>query len=181
MTKSISTELNNTKLSDLTSYITKEYYESAYINGKQAIGRINHLKQTDDNVGGSEILHRYEQIVGEMQKFNTQRLVYFVPYLKELVDKNEEGHNCSTCSGKCDMHHTARLLDFNLSLEEIKNATYRERDLLTNGYNGVHVALQQVHQDIKNLNEILSKLFIIEQTTLLPKIKEAQKKINATS
>ena len=181
MTKSISTEFNVIQFGKLTDYMTKEFYEVAYIKGKQAVGKVNFLKTVVSSVEGLELLQQYDLLVNDIQKFNTQRLVYFTPYLKELAEKNDEGHNCTACSGKCDMHHTARLLDFTLSLDEVRRALQKNNELFNMEYDDTYAELKQLHMDVYLLSNILDRLFEIEETTLLPKIKEAQKKINVTS
>jgi NTP pyrophosphatase (non-canonical NTP hydrolase) len=79
------------------------------------------------------------------------------------------------------MHHTARLLDFTLSLDEVRRALQKNNELFNMEYDDTYAELKQLHMDVYLLSNILDRLFEIEETTLLPKIKEAQKKINVTS
>lgn len=69
-----------------------------------AIFNKNNIQATADN---NLYLSLASKLMDELSSLLSYRQDNLVPYLHTLSKKVEEGHNCSTCSGKCNLpHHT---------------------------------------------------------------------------
>lgn len=123
----------------------------------------------------------YTALLDDVQRLLLFRKQVVIPYVQELLAKVEDGHNCKNCSGNCHVGHSAQLLGLLDSHNEIKSVL-----------SGLHMATMPVDNDmdypegyrvLRNeivvINTMLTELFYIEESSLIPKIMEAQKAINA--
>ena len=115
------------------------------------------------------------------QYMRLRRLV-ILPYLAELRRQEEEGHDCRRCQGRCDMQHTQHLADIqdaHASLRELAvhlhpfNVSLPESALSGSGL------LRDFRAAMMKLEEGLNELLFIEETGLVPLIKDLQRKIHA--
>jgi hypothetical protein len=102
------------------------------------------------------------------------------PYLEELAAKKREGHDCSHCPGGCKVKHKAKILEINESHKFIRR-TLEEINELFPEAEKVPVAeeFRPLRNDMLLMENTLTEIYYLEEEVLLPKIKEAQKKINA--
>lgn len=123
----------------------------------------------------------YTDLVGDVQRLLLFRKQVVIPYVQELLAKLQDGHNCKNCSGSCHVGHNAQLMSLVDSHNEIK-------DILS----GLHMAVMPMDNDLdypegyrilRNeivvINTMLTELFYIEESSLIPTIIEAQRAINA--
>lgn len=90
-------------------------------------------------------------------------------YLKTLAEKSNSGHDCSNCSGNCDMGHAAHLMDIKESHIAIHNHLA-----------GIAPATMSA-DDIWLLKKLVACMLRIEEEILVPKIWGAQRRINAVN
>jgi hypothetical protein len=119
----------------------------------------------------------------EVRSYLKERVGNQIPYLNELAEKSTSGHDCAQCSGKCDLQHTMRLYEFNRSIEKVLNSTeyiYTEFEHVYKGF-GDNTEIRSLHSSIMLLNHFLRTVLAMEVAVLVPRIKEAQREINARS
>lgn len=102
-------------------------------------------------------------------------------YVQELSEKNNTGHNCLHCSGKCHVQHKMQLA----------NATYLSREikrLLADGFEIFPIPDNIQDENFKQqrlsfmlLDKTITELFYVHESYLMPAILEAQININALS
>lgn len=169
----------DSELTELIALISESYYDRIIDLSENTREYLNHISGLLD-VTLYQV--HYAGIENELQQFVKLRKEIFIPYIFELFDKSTSGHNCSQCSGRCDVQHGLKTYEFNSSLQHIKQVTSSIKSglpaLVHAPYDG---QVKVLHNEVNLLYNMLIDLWNIERNILLPKIEEAQKKINARS
>lgn len=169
----------DSELTELIALINEEYYDKIIDISDNTREYLNHISGLFDVTLYQ--LH-YADAEKELKQFVQLRKDVYVPYVFELFDKSANGHNCSQCSGRCDVQHSLKNYEFNSSLQHIKQVASHIKTglpMLANApFDG---KLKVLHNEVNLLYNMLIDLWSIERNILLPKIEEAQKKINARS
>lgn len=115
------------------------------------------------------------------QYMRLRRLV-LLPYLKDLQDKEEDGHDCRACGGGCRVQHTSHN-------QTIREAHAELRELLEHLQPvGLSLHARQHHfpdvfrslrEDMIQLEQTLNEVLFIEDSALLPMMEELQRNIGA--
>ncbi|MBS1773175.1 MAG: hypothetical protein JST82_09950 [Bacteroidetes bacterium] len=96
-----------------------------------------------------------------LKDFIQLRKDIIVPYVYELHGKAATGHDCSNCSGKCEVQHKLKTVEFTGSINNMKQG--------------------ESYPAASDMAVIINELLFVEEQILLPKIIEAQKEINVYS
>ncbi len=165
---SIQTEEINT-LGAYVEYLRRDYYD--VISGFLEQIDVEEISmQLDDD-------HRTIVVVfvDAVRKYVNHRVNIWLPYIQELAEKQDGGHNCATCSGKCNVQHTAALLDFNISLLSVKDTLYMLKSVLSlaSKYASIHSLIA--------LADVVGQALHLEEEVLQPMVKTAQTHINAVN
>lgn len=167
-------------LRDLIEEIHTGYYETINL----LCNNISRLIK-DINAGGirpenTAYISAAKTIVAEAEKYIAQRMLIFIPYINALVQKDMDGHNCSTCSGICELQHREQLISFSeqqqrfkehmTGLTKVSSKIYK-RDEPEN--------LKALHNKMTLLHNMVAELLYMEEDALLPKIVASQKNIYA--
>jgi hypothetical protein len=89
-------------------------------------------------------------------------------YLRTLASKSSTGHNCGNCSGQCDMGHAEHLMGI------------KESHIMIGGYM-TGIDMNEMPGEFQQLSNLIADLVRIEEQVLVPKIWNAQRKINAVN
>lgn len=109
---------------------------------------------------------------------------HFLPYMSELFEKQETGHDCRNCTGTgtCDLQHNLQLMELKESHVQIKDILYRLQMVALPLYS--ETIYPDVYRILRShmalIENNLTELFSVEETLLIPKVTEAQKRINAS-
>lgn len=121
-----------------------------------------------------------ERIVAETANYIDLRTTVFLPYINMLAQKDADGHNCSACSGRCELQHSENLIDFSMQLQQFKDKINDLVKASSKIYKrDEHYSLKPLHNKITLLYNIITELLYIEEDALLPKIAGAQRNIYA--
>ncbi len=169
-------------LQDLIQRVKDDYYIILTLLSGQAKEYSTMMENTQ--LGNKEKL--FFQInrewATELNAYIEYRNETILPYLQQLAEKEYTGHNCGQCSGKCDMQHTARIIEFTHTIDNVKGlyTSYSEKlsELREVNYSDRYKAIATT---MDFLNEYAHQLWRIELDCVLPKMKMAQKNINAHS
>ena len=143
----------------------------------------SHTREMLGHALDEEYIRHSNYLVEEVRGFVNERRNVYIPYVFELAEKKATGHNCSTCSGRCDMHHSLRLHELSASQKKIYDIANKTLALLVEQINHLPHASQVValRNEATLLRNKISQLVDYEELFLVPGIKEAQKNINAHS
>lgn len=158
-----------------------DYYSVLNAIVKAAGDKLAELKQIDVQRYTAQYTQACEAVLCCIQQYLHDRKDVLIPYVKELHQKDAGGHNCSSCSGSCDMGH---LSHFAALRESHKKLTEMLHDLQMStiplysniGFPAVYVTLRC---EMQLLDAIVRELIYMEEAHLMPGIVKSQKKINA--
>lgn len=166
-------------LPEIAGKLDTEYYKMMRRLCDNAEGYLKHLDAATD----IEIQYYnsyFNSFKEHLNNFIETRRVVFLPYVDELYNKHATGHNCSTCSGRCEVQHGMKLLELNSSLDNLRTISAELKTSLPQLNNTAYKGeLKVLHNEIELLHNIINELLYLESEVLIPKIKEAQNSINA--
>ncbi|MBS1687716.1 MAG: hypothetical protein JSS96_03265 [Bacteroidetes bacterium] len=168
-------------LQALKERINKDYYELVKLISRHIREYTEYIKLKQHEAYGQTIAKQCEALASIAHNYVTDRINIYLPYLEELTDKEATGHDCATCSGRCDAQHSLKLLEFTASLNEIKQTFRQLKSAVLQEYKDHGRALKILIDEVTLLDDVINELFHVEETHLLPRIKSAQNNIHARS
>ncbi len=178
----ISQRLRKPEMNDLQSiaeHLEADYYSDIEFICSNALIYISQVMEMD--VHGAMALNAVlcEQLINQVMDTIRAKRTNSLGYFIQLAEKQQGGHDCSACSGNCNMEHGMQLMKLKESNKNIESIIYR---LQTEGtplrdieYPPMYAA---VRQQMANLEKKLVELSIFEQSRLIPGILNAQQQIN---
>ena len=170
---------NPVTLKDATRFLLNDYHSLLELCDKA----MAEADQPHTRPEHADLIGHARAFATEVRSYLKERVTTQIPYLNELAEKSSTGHDCAQCSGKCDLQHTMRLYELNKSIEKILNATeyiYTEFEHVYKSF-GDNTEIRSLHSAIMLLNHFLRTVLATEVAVLVPRIKEAQREINAHS
>lgn len=165
----------------LVDKLESDYYSAIERLGGDALRRTNQLKELEVHQSTSQYIVLCGKLVADILQYVRDRKEYFIPYLRELSAKEEANHNCGTCEGKCKVGHENKLIELKESNLKIKDILYRLQMTSLPLYS--ETTFPDLYRILRNqmvlLENTLTETYFIEDSYLIPKIAETQKKINA--
>ena len=168
-------------LQSLLAYLEKEYYtpvERLCVGITDCVTEIHH---GDVHQSASLYTSLSKKLVEQVGRYIRLRRLSLLPYLNELVEKEDDGHDCRKCATSCTIRHSSQVTDIQDAHRQIRETLDKLRAIVE------PVNHELLHQDwektlrkeIALLDEQLSELLYLEETALIPKIADAQKSIHA--
>ena len=169
-------------LQSLMAYLEKEYYAPI----GQMCGRIvactTEIHQPDVHPSAPLIYaSQSKKLAEQVGRYIRLRRRSLLPYLNELAEKEDNGHDCRNCATSCTIRHSTQLADIQdahrqirETMDQLRSITPPAPDELRHQYGEA-----MLRKEIAVLDEQLSELLYLEETALIPKITEAQKSIHA--
>lgn len=171
----------NCSLDELADRLNKDYYEAIHDLCLSVYELASRL--VDESHHPSTVLYsnRTIKLTQEVNNLMLTRKNEILPYMLELHTKKAEGHNCGNCSGICHVGHTERLVDLRESHKTIKELLNQlETEALPLYDDIVYPSSYKIlRNEMTVMDSMLTEIFYIEESHLIPKVFEAQKAINA--
>ncbi len=176
-------ESKNIALQPFVEILDKECYntieELCQIAKKQA-AKLNELEVRHST---SQYVSLCSKLIEEIANYIQFRKEQFIPYVQKLNEKDSNGHDCTNCSGPCNIQHEGLLMELKDSHLHIKDTLYRLQMAVLPLYS--ETIYPDVYRVLRNqmalLENNLTELFFFEENYLVPKVEEAQKNIHARS
>src|SRR6185437_718239 len=111
-------------LVSLTEKLDSQYYRQLEQMLLKAEGYCRHLKEIDVHNTFSQYIDACRKLLYELNTFLQHRRCVMMPYIRELVLKSADGHDCSTCAGACDVGHAAHVSEMQASQLRMKELLY---------------------------------------------------------
>jgi hypothetical protein len=115
------------------------------------------------------------------QYMRLRRLV-LLPYLKDLLDKEEDGHDCRSCGNNCKVQHSAHVTSITEAHSELQELMEHLQPV-TLQLNAVAFDdsphYRSLREDMMHLEEILKEVLFIEASALVPMMLDLQRNIGA--
>ncbi len=166
-------------LKNLVEDLGKNYYSLLSTLCDSALVYHETLNAEDAHASAKLYLNPGAEFLKHLQDFVNMRTGVVVPYIYELHAKENEGHNCSSCEGQCSFKHAAKLIAIRESQEQIKEKLLKVKQASVHLDNLFPETYTDLREAITRIESMLSELFYIEESSLVPKIQEAQTNINA--
>lgn len=122
------------------------------------------------------------QLFEQWDIYNQTREVILLPYISELAEKQNNGHDCRSCATSCTIRHTTRIMGIreahikiNSLLEQLQQATLPAYRQSSSGADQT----QALYPEMQQLTYLLTRLLYMEEHVLIPKLIAAQKNIYA--
>lgn len=115
------------------------------------------------------------------QYMRLRRLV-LLPYLKDLLDKEEDGHDCRACGNNCAVQHAAQLTNIREAHCELRELLEHLQPVavgLSAGEYEQSPYYRSLRADMLQKEETLNEVLFIEESALLPMMIELQRNIGA--
>ncbi len=145
---------------------------------------VDRLTQNDDTNEESSLYNSLcRHLVSGIREQIQYRQIILIPYLHELEEKQQSGHNCLNCPGKCQTNHAGQLHHLKAAHQHIKEILYRIQQITTPAQQDQYTnpASRTLANEVAQLDTTLTELFYIEEAILIPKIMELQSRINAAT
>lgn len=174
------TKYKGNTIHELVDLFYKDYYT---IMEERRKGISDNIESLANSGPGDEVLRYLERcgiLAGEIKNHLEYRMDTLLPYMRDLGRKNAEGHNCATCSGGCHVGHSAKIAELSLSHQSVKNTLEALRSLELDASDDItRREIEALQEEIQLMESTLSELYYLEQEVLVPKLREAQRRINA--
>jgi hypothetical protein len=115
------------------------------------------------------------------QYMRLRRLV-LLPYLKDLLDKEEDGHDCRACGNNCKVQHVAQVANIREAHSELRELLEHLQPVALGLPAGAHEQspyYRSLRSDMMQKEETLSEVLFIEESALIPMMLELQRNIGA--
>lgn len=161
----------------------RSYYNVINTLCETAKKQARKLQELEVHQSTSQYIMLCNRILDEILRYVKNKKDHFLPYMNELFEKQETGHDCRNCTGtgSCDMQHNLQLMELIESHAQIKDILYRLQMVALPLYS--ETIYPDVYRILRShmalIENNLTELFSVEETLLIPKVTEAQKRINA--
>lgn len=185
MAKILFSQYHKEDLKSLAERLKKDYYDQIIDSCINISRQASILKTTTESTNSQALYYSLcikltEEIREEIRVYQTE----IVPYIHELYEKKETNHDCSGCAGSCKLNHNIKLTAIKSAHQKIKEIIYRINQLDKSADIEVcenNPGCKVLHNEIQQLDVMITELFYLEEAILIPKIQEAQSNINALS
>lgn len=168
-------------LNSLVDKLCNEYYTTVDSLCKNAVRIVSELEQEEVHPSTVLYMSLSTKLLDQVDDFINLRVGVIVPYVQELHTKQNEGHDCSSCAGGCHIRHTSQLAGLKESHKKIKEILYRLQMVALPLYTDIDYPdnYKSLRNEMMQIDTALTELFYLEESSLIPKIMEAQKFIHA--
>lgn len=171
----------NYPLADLVHKLEGDYYD---VLAGLCNNAYDHAISLDDNGQHSETslyVSMATKMLNEIKSLIVFRRNVMIPYIDDLDHKVDEGHDCGNCSGNCGAKHEIHMSELKNSHKKIKELLFRLQMVAVPLYSTVKYPEEYkiLRNEVTLIDTILTELFYLEESALVPKVLNAQKTINA--
>jgi len=165
-------------LQHLLSRLQEEAYQQVSNLYDQAGVYITELES--QTTGMSAYTEHCARLLREISGYQRLRRLVLLPYIKELLEKEEDGHDCSACGGGCTLSHSSRIREIREAHLGIRNGlTALQAGSIQVAHTPYPESYSRLRAAMAQLQEILLGILFIEESALIPMLTELQQKIRA--
>jgi len=172
----------NANLTQLVDRISADNYDEIVDLCRSAEKQIEKLENAGMQHATTQYTTTCGMLIKEVIMYIIERKETVIPYLKELSHKAENNHDCSTCSGGCKVNHDLRLIELRASHSAMRSILNRLQVVALPLYSDTVFpdAYRVLRNQMVLIENGLTELFFLEENYLLPKVVDAQKRINVS-
>jgi hypothetical protein len=183
MEKEMQRSNRTANLTQLVDRISMDNYDEIISLCRNTARQIEKLENAGLQHATTQYTNTCAELIEEVIRYITERKERVIPYLKELSHKAESNHDCSTCSGGCKVNHGLQLIELRASHSAMKSLLNRLQVVALPLYSDTIFpdAYRVLRNQMALIENGLTELFFVEENYLLPKVVDAQKRINVSS
>lgn len=168
-------------LGDLAAKLNEDYYNEVDNRCRAASELVSIIESGRPHPSTVLYVSLCTRLLDQVMNLVNVRMGILLPYIKDLDIKQIEGHDCANCSNGCAIKHTSQLTGLKESHGKIKEILYRLQMVALPLYSGTKYpdAYKDLRNEMMLIDLALTELFYLEESSLIPKIMEAQKNIHA--
>ncbi len=168
-------------LKELIQKLDKDYYATLSAMCNNALQYANSLQEEESHNATSLYVSMSYKLLQQIKDLLTVRNSVVFPYIDELDQKLREGHDCRNCSGKCHVGHNMQLETLKGTHKGIKEILFRLHMVALPLYSKTDYpdSYKVLRNEITVIDTVLTELFYLEESALIPKVMEVQKSIHA--
>ena len=180
MERIVKDQYGNLTLPEFAEKIKVECYDPIERLCENAGKQIQKLEALELQQSTSNYTSLCKKIIEEISHCLAVRNEQYIPYIKQLGEKADTKHDCSSCTGSCKLNHDVTIVEMKASLSNIKGILYRLQMVSLPLYSETIYpdAYRILRSQMALIENSLTELFVIEDSRLIPKIIEAQKSSN---
>lgn len=174
-------EYTEAALQPFAEQLQSDYYDTTEALCIKASKQAEKIKTIEKSPTQLQYVLQCERIIKDIEKHMRERKLTYMPYISTLSEKVKDNHNCTNCSGNCKINHDVHVLELNVTNEELKKVMSRLHMITLPLYSETIFPdeYRLLRSNMALLETSVTELFFLENNYLIPKIIEAQKKINA--
>ncbi len=178
--KQLRVEYKTYSLIDIAESLHVNYYDILIAMILRASEMLENLKRLDIHGTAHQYTKTCTDVLKKIQVCMNDRKQALLPYISDLYNKDAAGHNCGICSGACDIGHQFHLMQLHESHKELTKMLFELQYSALPLYS--NIGYPEIYRELRNemylVDTIVKELFFLEESNLVPKILESQKKIN---
>lgn len=173
----------DTGLDSLLTYIDRAYYHRLEGLCARAEYHIAELHAGDVHQAASLYTSLGKKLIGQIAQYVRLRRYALVPYIHELLEKEDDGHDCRDCGRNCKVRHGSQVDSIREAHTRIKETLYRLQSvaLTVEAGSAQEAPYRALRNEMMQLDTALTELFYLEECSLIPKVVAAQNAIHARS
>lgn len=142
---------------------------------------ISAVRGEDDGETLAFYLALSEKLINSVEQYLRLRHFALIPYVQELLGKDQEGHDCRACDKSCSIRHTQQTVTICEAHQRIKEILYRLQTIALPIYNNAAAprAYNALRNQVMEMDRLLTQTFYLEESKLIPLIQGVQKQIYA--
>ncbi len=139
------------------------------------------VREEDTHNNLSVFISLLTSCTSQVQHMCEERRTHTIPYILDICEKSSAGHNCLNCADDCEKDHINQVGRIEADHYNIRDTFARVQKIAPPIYGDelLPPAYKQVRKELIKLNSFIFELFYLEESSLIPLILEAQRKINA--
>ena len=114
-----------------------------------------------------------------ISKYMRMRRLVLLPYFLDLLEKEDEGHDCRICSGRCSVQHMAHIAGIRKAHGTMKDLLLQIRTTGWTLYGTFDYpeSYRVLRRNMLLLDNALEEILFIEESALIPMMIDLQQKI----
>lgn len=174
-------QYGNYSLTELISKLDKDYYQVLGNICDNALLHATKMQDGESHGATSLYVSMSIKLLQQIKDLLTIRTSVIFPYVGELDEKVQEGHDCRNCSGNCNAGHDMHLASLKGTHKSIKEILFRLQMVALPLYTSKDYpdTYKVLRNEITIIDTILTELFYLEESALIPKVMQAQKSMHA--
>lgn len=181
MTISTHEYFRETGLVPFADQLKSKYYAAAEEINNKARRQTEKIKRLEMAEAPLQYVSLCERVLTETDSYIRNRQSVYLPYVLKLSDKVADDHNCANCTGNCKLEHDSHVMELNATNDLIRQVLSKLKMASLPLYSETtfpdEFRVLRAHMTL--LENHLTELVFLENNYLIPKIREAQKSINA--